>query len=95
MSPATNESCNLNIAELMLTEELKKLNNNNCKSNNDVMMGKNKVDLNEFELEEERLNFESWQYFEELTSVVSKIEKLSEIFDEIQALLHSVTVTKG
>ena len=53
-----------------------------------------KVELAEFELEEARLNSESWQHFEELMSVVSKIEKLSDIFDEIQALLHNVVVKK-
>ena len=86
---------NMTNAELMLNEELSKLNNNDSEENIISITGKNKVDLNEFALEEERLNSEAWQHFEKLTSVVSKIEKLSEIFDEIQGLLQEVVINKG
>ena len=86
---------NMTNAELMLTDELAKLNNNDSEENIISITGKNKVDLNEFELEEGRLNSEAWQHFEKLTSIVSKIEKLSEIFDEIQGLLQEVVINKG
>ena len=86
---------NMTNAELMLNDELTKLNNNDSEENIISITGKNKVDLNEFELEEGRLNSEAWQHFEKLTSVVTKIEKLSEIFDEIQGLLQAVVINKG
>ena len=86
---------NMTNAELMLNDELTKLNNNDSEENILSITGKNKVDLNEFELEEGRLNSEAWQHFEKLTSVVTKIEKLSEIFDEIQGLLQAVVINKG
>ena len=86
---------NMTNAELMLNNELTKLNNNDSEENIISITGKNKVDLNEFELEEGRLNSEAWQHFEKLTSVVTKIEKLSEIFDEIQGLLQAVVINKG
>ena len=86
---------NMTNAELMLNDELAKLNNNDSEENIISITGKNKVDLNEFELEEGRLNSEAWQHFEKLTSVVTKIEKLSEIFDEIQGLLQAVVINKG
>ena len=81
-------------AELMTDEELENLNNNGSEGRMEFIKYNYKVDLEEFELEEERLNSESWQHFEELMSVVSKIEKLSDIFDEIQALLQPVVVKK-
>lgn len=86
---------NMTNAELMLNDELAKLNNNDSEENIITITGKNKVDLNEFEQEEGRLNSEAWQHFEKLTSVVTKIEKLSEIFDEIQGLLQEVVINKG
>ena len=86
---------NMTNAELMLNDELAKLNNNDSEENIISITGKNKVDLNEFELEEGRLNSEAWQHFEKLTSVVTKIEKLSEIFDEIQGLLQAAVINKG
>ena len=86
---------NMTNAELMLNDELTNLNNNDSEENILSITGKNKVDLNEFELEEGRLNSEAWQHFEKLTSVVTKIEKLSEIFDEIQGLLQAVVINKG
>jgi len=85
---------NMTNAELMLNDELAKLNNNDSEENIITITGKNKVDLNEFEQEEGRLNSEAWQHFEKLTSVVTKIEKLSEIFDEIQGLLQEVVINK-
>ena len=81
-------------AELMTDEELENLNNNGSEGRMEFIKYNYKADLAEFELEEERLNSESWHHFEELMSVVCKIEKLSDIFDEIQALLHTVVVKK-
>ena len=81
-------------AELKTNEDSKNLNNNGSEGKMEFITYNYKVDLAEFELEEARLNSESWQHFEELMSVVSKIEKLSDIFDEIQALLHNVVVKK-
>ena len=49
---------------------------------------KDPLDLNNFSEEEERLNRETWQYFEEFTTVVDKVERLSDIVDQIQALLN-------
>ena len=78
----------------MTNEELENSNNSGSEGRMEFITYNYKADLAEFELEEERLNSESWQHFEELMSVVSKIEKLSDIFDEIQALLHNVVVKK-
>ena len=71
----------------MLNEEMTKVNNNICTKDLDSIMDKNNVDLNEFALEDERLNLESWKYFDELASVVSKIDEFSKIMDKIQAAL--------
>ena len=94
LNTITNDDDILTDAELMTNEELENLNNNGSEERMEFIKYNYKVDLEEFELEEERLNSESWQHFEELMSVVSKIEKLSDIFDEIQALLQPVVVKK-
>jgi len=94
LSAIKNDDDILTNAELKTNEELKNLNNNGSEGRMEFITYNYKVELAEFELEEARLNSESWQHFEELTSVVSKIEKLSDIFDEIQALLHNVVVKK-
>ena len=94
LSAIKNNDDILTNAELMTNEELENLNNNGSEGRMEFITYNYKADLAEFELEEERLNSEAWQHFEELTSVVSKIEKLSDIFDEIQAILHTVVVKK-
>ena len=42
------------------------------------------IDVNDYSYEDERLNLETWKYFDELTSVVKKIELLAEVMDKIQ-----------
>ena len=42
------------------------------------------IDVNDYSYEDERLNMETWKYFDELTSVVKKIELLAEVMDKIQ-----------
>ena len=42
------------------------------------------IDVNDYSYEDDRLNMETWKYFDELTSVVKKIELLAEVMDKIQ-----------
>ena len=66
-------------------------NNNNSESDYvDIKNGKKSFDLSGYTEEEERLNIRAWKYFDELTAVVNKLDKLSIVLNEIQGLLHTV-----
>ena len=49
-----------------------------------IKRNKKSIDVNDYSYEDERLNMETWKYFDELTSVVKKIELLAEVMDKIQ-----------
>ena len=78
---------------LKLNDDLTNMNNNEPAQTNQYK-GKNSLDLNKYSEEEERLNSEAWQYFEDLTAVVAKLDLLSDILIEVQGLLHTVPPKK-
>ena len=49
--------------------------------------GTKEFDVDDYLEEDERLNIESWEYFNVLTAVVNKIDRLNEILLQIQMML--------
>ena len=51
-------------------------------------------DVDDYLEEDERLNIESWEYFNVLTGVVNKIDRLNDILLQIQMMLMPPGMTK-